>query len=193
MFPPSNARSPVGETGLGCLRRELHITRVKFAAPPVTQVLCYRIAARLRHRMGKPVPTRAEVAPLRRTPIGRRRRRLDRHERGTSRHRMGDKRCRDRRQREQPEQEDFHRVHQSTLFVFFATDLDLRRVLHPRNHCRRRICYGPHVLLGERGKRGVGHCPAPLPINARPLRRSPRPCAFRDVPDIAAPTRGRAR
>ena len=37
------------------MRRELlQATCVKFAAPPVTQVLCYRIAAPVRHRRGKP-------------------------------------------------------------------------------------------------------------------------------------------
>jgi hypothetical protein len=48
--------APRAKAGLGCLRRELlHVTGVKFAAPPVTQVLCYRIRAPLRHPRGKPV------------------------------------------------------------------------------------------------------------------------------------------
>jgi hypothetical protein len=47
--------APRAKAGVGCLRREpLHVTSVKFAAPPVTQVLCYRIEAPLRHRRGKP-------------------------------------------------------------------------------------------------------------------------------------------
>jgi hypothetical protein len=54
-FPHRTQEAPRAKAGLGCLRRELlQATCVKFAAPPVTQVLCYRIAAPVRHRRGKP-------------------------------------------------------------------------------------------------------------------------------------------
>jgi hypothetical protein len=54
-FPRLTQEAPRAKAGLGCLRRELlHVTGVKFAAPPVTQVLCYRIAAPLRRRKGEP-------------------------------------------------------------------------------------------------------------------------------------------
>ena len=54
-LPRLTQEAPRAKAGLGCLRRELlHVTGVKFAAPPVTQVLCYRITARLRHRRDRP-------------------------------------------------------------------------------------------------------------------------------------------
>jgi hypothetical protein len=96
--------APRAKAGLGCLRRELlQATGVKFAAPPVTQVLCYRIAAPLRRRKGASAATHAE-ASLRRANRAASAVSLDRNQRHRSGpHRMRD-RCDDQRQREQPEQ-----------------------------------------------------------------------------------------